>query len=563
MRRLLPITVCLSLILTGLLPAVAPAQTTVMRSQEGLPPELVLPEKPSLEEQLATLLVLKQTAESNRPVGGGFLSGLKGMFSAEGKPLSLPADQLAAHLEEARGRLVAVSGIYEAVDETSGRFNFPGGFLTLSLPTGVQLVGLQADKLTGLPLQVEGVAESGGLGGQVRATKVSPCEWLVLLRLGRVYEELQQWNEAEKSYEAAFSAAQSARSSLAPFAKTSAGRITYEHLRDPKKSGNLFYTAWTTFSSASRRGAPQYHTWVPDEEGNGWLQTSVPEAIAGPLDAVKRNNFWYKFMAFFMELAGGVRWLGIFMVGILSRVVIWPLTKKQLASAEAMKRLQPQIQALQERYADDKQKFQQEFWKLCQANGVNPLGGCLPMLVQFPILFALWNGIRDYIVQFNGHSFLWVKNLAAPDMPLLIAYTASMILFQKMTQKLTPSPTMNAQQQQQQQMMTWMMPLMFFFFFQSFPAAFLLYWLITNIVYFGQQYVYTSLQNKRLAAETEGVATSSGGLADNMVKMLSAKGNPPEVEPPAPKSFHQQQAEAKGKKVSRAAGESSKKGRRR
>lgn len=561
MRRLLPLTIYLAIPLLLLTLSAGVAETTVSLSQEGLPPELVLPAKPSLEDQLATLLALKQTAESNRPVGGGFLSGLRGMFSAEGKPVPLTSDQLASHLEEVRGRLVVVSGVYESVTADTGRFNFPGGFLSLSLPTGVELIGLQSEKLDGMPVQVEGVAETGGLGGQVRAIKVTPCEWLVLVRLARVHEELQQWLEAVKTYEAAAGAAQSAHSPFAAFAKTSAGRITFEHLRDPKKTGNLLYTAWTSFSATERGGAPKHRTWIPDEQGSGWLEKTVPDAIAGPLDAVKRNNFWYKFMAFFVELAGGMRWLGIVMVAIISRVVIWPLTKKQLASAEAMKRLQPQIQALQERYADDKQKFQGEFWKLCQANGVNPLGGCLPMIVQFPVLIALWNGIRDYIVQFNGHGFLWVKNLAAPDMPLLIAYTASMILFQKMTQKLTPTPTMTAQQQQQQQMMTWMMPLMFFFFFQTFPAAFLLYWLATNIVYFAQQYIYTVLQNKKAALETP--AAAGGGLADNMVKMLSSKTTTPEEQPTEAKSFHQQQAEAKGKKVSRTDGDTKKKGRRR
>jgi YidC/Oxa1 family membrane protein insertase len=227
-----------------------------------------------------------------------------------------------------------------------------------------------------------------------------------------------------------------------------------------------------------------------------------------------------------------------------------------------MKRLQPQIKALQERFTDDKQKFQEEFWKLCQANGVNPLGGCLPMLVQFPILIMLWQGIRNYIVQFQGHGFLWVRDLASPDYGLLIAYTISMVLFQKMTQKLQPTPVMNPQQAQQQQMMTYMMPAMFFFFFQNFPAAFLLYWLATNVVYFVQQYSYTAAVSRKSGGEdTETLAPTAkkGGFAAAMARMMSMKAAGDDAAGPAgpeSRSFHEKQAESKGKKVGRADGRS-------
>jgi len=188
---------------------------------------------------------------------------------------------------------------------------------------------------------------------------------------------------------------------------------------------------------------------------------------------------------------------------------------------------------------------------------VNPLGGCLPMLIQFPILIMLWRGIRDYIVQFNHHGFLWVRNLAMPDVPLLVAYTISMIFFQKMTQKLQPAATMTPQQQQQQQMMTYLMPLMFFFFFQSFPAAFLLYWLATNVIYFGQQYLYQRSLDKKAQDGTESLTPKpkkGGGFMDAMVRLLSGGKEPQEQPGQKPsKSFHERQAETKGKKTGKQA----------
>ena len=191
-------------------------------------------------------------------------------------------------------------------------------------------------------------------------------------------------------------------------------------------------------------------------------------------------------------------------------------TKKQLESQRRMQAIQPQIKELQQKYATDKQKFQEEFWKLCQENNCNPLGGCLPMLVQMPILIFLYRGIRDYIVQFDGQSFLWVSNLAQPNTILLILYTISMVFFQKMAAQT--QPVTDPQQAQQQKMMTYMMPLMFFFFFQSFPAAFILYWLGSNLIYFGEQALY--LRKHHATEEGEGAGRSdekSGGFISAML----------------------------------------------
>ncbi|MCX7599232.1 MAG: YidC/Oxa1 family membrane protein insertase, partial [Armatimonadetes bacterium] len=131
-------------------------------------------------------------------------------------------------------------------------------------------------------------------------------------------------------------------------------------------------------------------------------------------------------------------------------------------------------------------------------HGVNPFGGCWPMLIQMPILIFVYQGIRGYIVRFSQSQFLWVRNMALPDLPLLIGYTASMVVFQQMANRMQPMPT-DERQRQQQQMMTWMMPLMFFFFFKTLPSAFILYWLASNLFYFGEQWLFRYQVRRREA----------------------------------------------------------------
>jgi len=257
----------------------------------------------------------------------------------------------------------------------------------------------------------------------------------------------------------------------------------------------------------------------------------VREVIGEPLDSLKRGGFWYSLVGTFVNIAGGHPALGLILLAIVTRLMIYPLTKKQLSSMQAMQRIQPQIKELQKKYKDDKQKFQGEFWNLCKEHNVNPLGGCLPLIVQMPILIMIlivqmpilimiYRGIRDYVVQFDGASFLWVSNLAHPDLPLLVAYAISMFLFQKMTEKMNPAASADPQQAQQQKMMAYLMPAMFFFLFRSLSAAFILYWLSANLVYFAEHLWYRRTHGSDEGPGEEG-KKSSGGFAAAMAKVVS------------------------------------------
>lgn len=174
---------------------------------------------------------------------------------------------------------------------------------------------------------------------------------------------------------------------------------------------------------------------------------------------------------------------------ILIKIIVYPLTKKSYQSMRAMSGLQPKLQVLKEKHAKDPQKLNQATMKLYKEEGVNPMGGCLPMLIQMPLLFALFQVFRSTI-ELRGEPFmLWITDLSAPDtlfeiggfpvniLPLLMA--ASMFIQQKMT------PT--AAGAGQQKSMMYFMNIFFIFIFYRLPSGLNLYYTLFNILTILQQ----------------------------------------------------------------------------
>ena len=185
--------------------------------------------------------------------------------------------------------------------------------------------------------------------------------------------------------------------------------------------------------------------------------------------------------------------LDIIILTVLIKLLLWPLTHKSMVSMKAMGKLAPQMEKLKEKFADDKEKLNREIMELYKRNGVNPLGGCLPMVLQFPVFIGLYNALSTPI-ELRHAPFLWIKDLSRPDwqslpftlgdwhlgIPILtILMGASMFLQQWMT----PS----AGDPNQRKMML-LMPLMFTFMFVSFPAGLTVYWLVNNVLSIVQQY---------------------------------------------------------------------------
>ena len=184
--------------------------------------------------------------------------------------------------------------------------------------------------------------------------------------------------------------------------------------------------------------------------------------------------------------------IAIILLTLIVRIIFWPLTHKGTESMKRMQELQPQIKALQEQYKDKPQKLQQETMALYKVNKVNPLGGCLPMLIQIPVFFALFSVLRSG-VELRFAPFLWVGDLSSPENLLqgmipLVGSLNLLPLLMTVTQiwqtKLTPA----AGDPMQQKMMMWMMPIMMLVFLYSMPAALVLYWTANQVMMIIQLY---------------------------------------------------------------------------
>ncbi|MCL5996265.1 MAG: YidC/Oxa1 family membrane protein insertase [Chloroflexi bacterium] len=198
--------------------------------------------------------------------------------------------------------------------------------------------------------------------------------------------------------------------------------------------------------------------------------------------------------------------LAIIVLTIIIRLITLPLTLKQQVSSMKMAAMQPQIKAIQEKYKNEPQKLSEEMRKV----GFNPLGGCLPLVIQFPILIGLYNAITrtlavtpfsllelgKYIYGFLpnlsslvpvNNVFLGVLDLGQPDklfvIPILVIATTYF------STKLTTPPSTDAQTKQTNQMMSMMMPVMFGFFMLSAPAGLGIYWIVSNLIGIGQYYL--------------------------------------------------------------------------
>ncbi|MBU4565778.1 MAG: membrane protein insertase YidC [Desulfarculus sp.] len=212
----------------------------------------------------------------------------------------------------------------------------------------------------------------------------------------------------------------------------------------------------------------------------GWF-----DVIAKPFLIVM--NFIYDFI--------GNYGIAIIFVTLLTKLIFWPLTRKSYQSMKSMQSLQPHVKRIREKYADDKQRMNQEIMQLYKTYKVNPAGGCLPMVVQIPVFIAFYKVLGNAIELRHAPFMLWMNDLSAPDrlpigfdipyvgagLPVLtLLMGASMFLQQKMT-PTTGDPT--------QAKMMLMMPVVFTVMFINFPAGLVLYWLVNNLFSIGQQYL--------------------------------------------------------------------------
>ncbi|MEO3864952.1 membrane protein insertase YidC [Rheinheimera fenheensis] len=189
-----------------------------------------------------------------------------------------------------------------------------------------------------------------------------------------------------------------------------------------------------------------------------------------------------------------VNWgVAIIIITLIVKGLMYPLTKVQYESMAKMRNLKPKIDELQARYKDDRQKMGPAMMELYRKEKVNPMGGCLPMLIQMPIFLALYWVFVESVELRHAPFMLWITDLSAQDpyYVLPVLFGASMYLMQKLTPMQVTDPM-------QQKIMMWM-PVAFSVFFLWFPSGLVLYWFVSNLISLAQMlYIYKGMEKKGL-----------------------------------------------------------------
>ncbi|MCC7202101.1 MAG: membrane protein insertase YidC [Nitrospirae bacterium] len=202
----------------------------------------------------------------------------------------------------------------------------------------------------------------------------------------------------------------------------------------------------------------------------------------GPISWLAKGLFYV--LQIFHKYSGNYG-ISIIVLTAVIKIIFVPLTYKSMKSMKDMQKLQPELQKLQKKYKDDRAELNKAMMEMYKTHKVNPLGGCLPMLLQLPVFIGLYNLLASSIELRQSPLFLWVKDLSLKDpyyvLPIIMGI--SMLLQQKMS-PTTVDPT--------QAKIMLIMPVIFTFFFLNFPSGLVLYWLVNNLLTVGQQVI----QNK-------------------------------------------------------------------
>lgn len=229
----------------------------------------------------------------------------------------------------------------------------------------------------------------------------------------------------------------------------------------------------------------------------GPRMSSVLNPIADKIPGIEKTMDYGWFWFFAEPMLWMINWLyalvgnygvAIILMTLILRILIWPLTRKSYVSTMKMQKMQPELQRVQKLYANDKARLQIEMMKVYQTHKTSPMSGCLPMLIQIPVFFALYKALLISVPMRSAH-FLWISDLAVMDpyfvLPILMG--ATMWLQQYLQ---TPQISNNPKDPMAstQRVMKWM-PILFTILFAWMPAGLVLYWTISNVFGIFQMYV--------------------------------------------------------------------------
>lgn len=236
-----------------------------------------------------------------------------------------------------------------------------------------------------------------------------------------------------------------------------------------------------------------------ERSANYYIGPKDTKALSTMPDSLNEALYygWFSFLAkpliaalkFFYSFTGNYG-IAIVILTIIIKAAFWPLSQKSYRSMEKMKRLQPMMQKIKEKCGDDRAKMNQEVMALYKTYKVNPAGGCLPMLVQIPVFFGLYQGLLNavelrhapFISNIPFTDFVWLADLSAKDPYYITPLVMGATMF--LQQKLSPAPADPTQAK-----ILMFMPLIFTFMFLNFPSGLVVYWLVNNVLSIGQQWL--------------------------------------------------------------------------
>jgi len=249
--------------------------------------------------------------------------------------------------------------------------------------------------------------------------------------------------------------------------------------------------------------------------GAAWIIRPISEYIIIPL---------FKFLRIFIPNYGFV----LIVFSFIIKIVLHPLTKSSMKSMQKMQALQPMMNEIREKYKDDPQKMNQQIMRLYKEYGVNPAGGCLPLLLQLPILYALWAVFSSAIELRQAAFILWIKDLSIPDVIARLPFRIPIFNINEISGlALLMGITMFVQQKMsvkdpRQKMMVWMMPLLLTLMFNAFPSGLNLYYFVFNLLSIVQQAWITKKHKNEPLRKVE-PKKSSGGWISKIAKELPTK----------------------------------------
>lgn len=403
-------------------------------------------------------------------------------------------------------------------------------------------IGLENQKNEFLPLNQDGTAYTITFGPRIgpsyeRLGKNADFRKIVTLQEGKKREERQKnqswspktqptWSAIAGKYFAFVAipelasygttytmsspgATQTTRLALSrPAIQSSRQTDTYYFYFGPKTNAELAKYDYSDRNAFGREGL-QLEAVMDRSNLLGWLETALKFAM----------NMFYKLIPNY-----GV---AIILVTVLVKALLFPLSKKGSIATARMSELQPRMQELQAKYKNNPQKLNQEMAEFYKKEGYNPMSGCLPLLIQFPLFIAMYNLFNTHF-DLRGASFIpgWIPDLSLPEsilnfgnfrIPILgwndlrglpIIYLVSQLLYGKFTQ--TPQTGPNAGQMK---MMMYGMPILFFFILYDVPSGLLIYWIVSNVIQIGQQIVINDIIKKHKAARASVTASKSGKSA--------------------------------------------------